>query len=104
MSSSGATSQRVESIPDRLRSTAFNVNTPRSTILLVCVVGALSYVVPKAEGSLMVNFGTAWPLWPSNAILVAALMLVHTRVWAVLIPTSFLGFVLYDLQAGVPVT
>jgi len=104
MSSSSATSQKLESIPDRLQSTAFTVNTRRSTILLVCVVAALSYFVPKAEGSLMVNFGTAWPLWPSNAILVAALIFVRTRVWAVLIPASFLGFVLYDLQAGVPVT
>lgn len=52
----------------------------------------------------MVNFGTAWPLWPSNALLVAALMLVRKRTWAILIPASFVGFVLYDLQAGVPVT
>jgi len=52
----------------------------------------------------MLNFGTAWPLWPVNAILVAALMLVRPRIWAVLIAASFVGFVLYDLQAGVSVT
>jgi len=52
----------------------------------------------------MLNFQTAWPLWPGCAILVAALMLVRTRLWAVLISASFAGFVLYDLRAGVPVT
>jgi len=52
----------------------------------------------------MLDFGTAWPLWPVNAILVAALMLVRPRIWAVLMAASFVGFVLYDLQAGVSVT
>ena len=52
----------------------------------------------------MLNFQTAWPLWPDCAILVAAMMLVPTRIWAILIPASFAGIVLYDLQAGVPVT
>ncbi|HEX7960830.1 MAG TPA: hypothetical protein VF493_12985, partial [Terriglobales bacterium] len=52
----------------------------------------------------MVNFRTAWPLWPDCAIVVAALMLVPTRIWAILIPASFVGIVLYDLQAGVPLT
>jgi signal transduction histidine kinase len=52
----------------------------------------------------MLNFQTAWPLWPDCAIVVAALMLVRTRIWAILIPASFVGIVLYDLQAGVPVT
>src|SRR5262249_49963043 len=104
MNSTRSTSQILESIPDRLRSNTATVNTPRPTILLVCVVAALSYLVPKTEGALMLDFGTAWPLWPVNAILVAALMLVRPRIWAVLIAASFVGFVLYDLQAGVPVT
>src|SRR5215813_10039466 len=103
MSSSRSTSQTLESIPDRLRSTPFTVNTPRSTILLVCMVASLSYLVPKTECALMLDFGTAWPLWPVNAILVAALMLVRPRIWAVLMAASFVGFVLYDLQAGVSV-
>src|SRR5690349_11917305 len=104
MSSSRSRSQTLESIPDRLRSTTFTVNTRRSTILLVCVIAALSYLVPETEGALMRNFGTAWPLWPTNAILVAALMLVPTRIWALLMAASFGGFALYDLQAGVPLT
>lgn len=52
----------------------------------------------------MLNFQRAWPLWPDCAIVVAALMLVPTRIWPILIPAAFVGIVLYDVQAGVPVT
>ena len=71
------------------------------TIVLVCAVAILSYVLPMLEGDLMLNPQTAWPLWPGCAILVSALMFVRTRTWAVLIPASFAGFVVFDLQAGV---
>src|SRR5215475_6191142 len=75
----------------------------RTTILLACLIAALSYVAPRLEGALMLNPQTAWPLWPGCAILVSALLLVPTRDWPVLILASFAGFVLYDLEAGVPV-
>src|SRR5262249_7249326 len=103
MISSGPASQISTSIADR-RSITFNLDTPRSTILLVLGVGVLCYVVPTIEGALMLNFQTAWPLWPDCAIVVVALTLVPTRIWPILIPVSFAGIVLYDLQAGVPVT
>ena len=51
----------------------------------------------------MLNPQTAWPLWPDCAILVSVLLLVRTSTWPALILASFAGFVLYDLQAGVPV-
>jgi integral membrane sensor domain MASE1 len=72
--------------------------------MLACAAAILAYVVPKMEGELMLNPQTAWPLWPGCAILVAALMLVPTKIWPILIPASFAGFVLCDLQAGVPVS
>src|SRR5690349_9814703 len=81
-----------------------NVDAPPFTIVLVCIVTILSYVVPKMENVLMLNFQTAWPLWPGCAILVAALMLIRTRLWPVLISASFAAFILYDLQAGVPLS
>lgn len=101
MSSSPST-QSLGSTASGLHPVRFN--TARSIILLVCVVAILSFVAPKMEGALMLNFQTAWPLWPGCAILVAALMLVRTKLWAALLPASFAGFVLYDLQAGVPAT
>ena len=76
----------------------------RSTLLVVCVTTALSYLVPKLTGLLISNPQTVWPLWPGCAILVTGLLLVRVSVWPLLIPSSFLGFALADLQAGVPLS
>jgi PAS domain S-box-containing protein len=78
------------------------LNTP-SSLILVCIVGALSYLAPRLEGALISNPQTIWPLWPGCAILVSALLLVQLRFWPILISVSFAGFVSYDLEMGVPV-
>lgn len=96
--------QTVGSTADRSSAGAVHLNSRQSTIVLIGVVSVLSYVVPKLESDLMLNPQTTWPLWPGCAILVAAMLLVHTRIWAVMIAASFLGFALYDIQAGVPVS
>jgi PAS domain S-box-containing protein len=76
----------------------------RSTLFVVCVTTALSYLVPKLAGMLISNPQTVWPLWPGCAILVAGLLLVPVSVWPLLIPASFAGFALADLQAGMPLS
>jgi integral membrane sensor domain MASE1 len=76
----------------------------RSTLFVVCVTTALSYLVPRLAGMLISNPQTVWPLWPGCAILVAGLLFVPVRVWAMLIPASFAAFALADLQAGVPLS
>jgi len=76
----------------------------RSTLFVVCVTTALSYLVPKLTAMLTSNPQTVWPLWPGCAILVAGLLLVPVSVWPLLIPASFAGFALVDLQAGVPLS
>jgi len=76
----------------------------RSTLVLVCVTIALSYLVPTLTGMLISNPQTVWPLWPGCAILVAGLLLVRVNVWPLLIPASFAGFALADLHAGVPLS
>jgi PAS domain S-box-containing protein len=76
----------------------------RATLLVVCVTAALSYLVPKLAGVLISNPQTVWPLWPGCAILVVGLLLVRVSVWPLLIPASFVGFALADLQAGVPLS
>jgi integral membrane sensor domain MASE1 len=53
---------------------------------------------------LVSNPKTVWPLRPGCAILVAGLLLVRVNVWPVVIPTSFIGFAVADLQAGVPLS
>ena len=76
----------------------------RSTLLVVCATTALSYLVPKLVGLLVSNPKTVWPLWPGCAILVTGLLLVRVSLWPLLIPASFVGFTLADLQAGVPLS
>ena len=91
------------STSDRLSSSTGNLDSPLSTIVLVCVVAILSYLAPRLEAALLLHPQTVWPLWPGCAILVSALLLVRRRIWPILIAAAFAGFVLYDLQAGVPV-
>jgi hypothetical protein len=76
----------------------------RSTLLVVCTTIALSYLVPTLVGMLVSNPQTVWPLWPGCAILVTGLLLVRVSVWPLLILTSFVGFALADLRAGVPLS
>lgn len=76
----------------------------RSTWVVVCMTTALSYVVPKLVGMWTSNPQTVWPLWPGCAILVTGLLFVRVSVWPLLIPASFVGFALADLQAGVPLS
>jgi len=71
------------------------------TWIVVCLVVALCYLVPKLTGALISNPKTVWPLWPGCAILAAGLLVVRPRVWPLLIPAGLAGFALYDLQAGV---
>src|SRR5215470_1896498 len=75
-----------------------------STALVVCVTIALSYLVPTLITLLIANPQTVWPLWPGCAILVTGLLLVRVSVWPLLIPASYAGFALADLQAGVPLS
>lgn len=93
----------MKDTPTSVSSTANYLDSPRATIVLVCLVAALSFFAPKLEGVLMLNPQTAWPMWPGCAILVSVLLMVRTSVWPALIFASFTGFVLYDLQVGVPV-
>ena len=76
----------------------------RSTLLVVCVTIASSYLVPTLVGMLVSNPKTVWPLWPGCAILVTGLLLVQVSVWPVMIAVSFLGFALADMRAGVPLS
>jgi len=52
---------------------------------------------------LISNPQTVWPLWPGCAILVSVLLLIPLRIWPFAIPAAFAGFVIYDLEVGVPI-
>jgi integral membrane sensor domain MASE1 len=69
----------------------------------VCSVAALSYLAAKLGFALMVRPEAAWPLWPGCAVLVSVLLLVSRRLWPLLIAAALAAFVVYDLQAGLPI-
>src|SRR5271166_394938 len=62
----------------------------------------MSYLAAKLGGSLVIRPQMSWALWPGNALLVSILLLVHRRLWPLLIAAAFAAFVLYDLQEGLP--
>ncbi len=83
-----------------------NVTEPSSllrTIFLVCLVATLSYLDSKLAGAMQSHPQTIWPLWPGNAVLVSILLFVPRRIWPFLIPVAIGAFVLYDVEAGVPI-
>jgi PAS domain S-box-containing protein len=85
-----------------LRITANQVS-PLRAVILACVVACVSYLASRAGGALILRPQMVWPLWPGCALLVAMVLLLPRRLWPILIPAGFAGFVLYDLQAGVSV-
>jgi len=76
----------------------------RVALIVVCAVAVLSYLVPTLSGKLISNPQTVWPLWPVWSILVAGLLLIEQRIWPLLIAISFLGVIVADVQAGVPIS
>lgn len=80
-----------------------NLNSPFHTVILVCFVATLSYVAARIGGTLIIRPETVWPLWPNCVLLVFVLLLVPRRIWPILMAAAFGAFVLYDLQAGVPI-
>jgi PAS domain S-box-containing protein len=64
----------------------------------------VSYLAAKLGGVLIITVPqTLWPLWPGCAVVVAILLLNPRRRWPILITVGLLGFVVYDLEAGVPI-
>lgn len=95
--------EHVTNVSSRISSSEPYVDS-RSTLLVVCVTIASSYLFPTLVGMLISNPQTVWPLWPGCAILVAGLLLVRVNIWPLVIPASFVGFAVADLQAGVPLS
>jgi PAS domain S-box-containing protein len=88
--------------PDRTRLSRTPVApvSPFHTLILVCLVAILSYLVAKLGGALVLRPQMVWPLWPGCALLVAVLLVVPRKIWPMIIVAGFAGFVLYDLRAG----
>jgi len=87
---------------DRTCSSRTTVHAPSlfQTLILVCLVAIMSYLVATLGGTLVLRPQMVWPLWPGCAFLIAVLLVVPRKIWPILIAAGLAGFVLYDLQAG----
>jgi PAS domain S-box-containing protein len=74
-----------------------------ATAIMVCLVGALSYVVSELGGALVLRPQMLSPLWPGCVLLVSVLLLVPRRMWPILIAVGIAAFIFYDLQHDVPI-
>jgi PAS domain S-box-containing protein len=77
------------------------LNSRFHTVVLVCLVAALSYLAPKLASALWSHPQTVWPFWPGCALLVSVLLLVPRSIWPIVVPAAFAGFAFFDVQAGV---
>jgi integral membrane sensor domain MASE1 len=74
------------------------------TMLRATLVALVCYLAARLGGILIINGPqTLWPLWPGSAVLVAIVLVSRRRIWPILIPAGLIGFVLYDLPAGVSI-
>jgi PAS domain S-box-containing protein len=92
----------MSSIRSRLARSMASPNSPVRTVVLACLTAFLSYLAAELGGALVLRPQMVWPLWPGCALLVAVLLLLPRRIWPILIAAGLAGFVLYDLQAGLP--
>jgi PAS domain S-box-containing protein len=89
--------------PSRLSWKIVKVDSAFHTVILACLVALLLYLATTLAGALLLHPQTVWPIWPGCALLVTVLLLIPRRTWPSVIPAAFAAFVLYDLQAGVPI-
>lgn len=93
----------METGPSRLSWKIVRADSAFHTVVLACLVALLLYLAATLAGALLLHPQTVWPLWPGCALLVSVLLLVPRRTWPSIIPAAFAAFLLYDLQAGVPI-
>ncbi len=72
-------------------------------ITLACLVGFACYLTAVLGGALALRPQMISPLWPGCAFLVAILLLTPQRIWPALIVSGLAGFVIHDLQDGLPI-
>ncbi len=80
-----------------------NQESPQRIVMSACLLVAVSYLVARVGGDLIVRPQMVSPLWLGNVLLASVLMLVPRRFWPVLLPAGVAGFFLFDLQAGEPI-
>jgi signal transduction histidine kinase len=77
---------------------------PLQTALLALFVTIVCYFADWLGTTLILSWHTVSALWPGSAILLSVLLLVPRRIWPVLIPAGFLGFILRNVHVGLEPT
>ena len=90
----------MSSIHSRLSRGMTSLDSRWHTVMTVCLVAVLSYVATKLGIAMIVSPHHISPFWPTNALLLAVLLLVPRRVWPVLLVTTYVIVALLDLQSG----
>jgi len=86
-----------------LSSSIENRESPLRFVVLAFVVFAMSCLVARLGGGLIVRPQMVSPLWLGNVLLASVMLLVPRRFWPVILPAGVAGFFFYDLQAGEPI-
>jgi len=90
----------MSSIHSRLSRGMTSLDSRLHTVMTVCLVAVLSYGATKLGIAMIVPPHHLSPFWPTNALLLAVLLLVPRRVWPVLLVTTYVIVALLDLQFG----
>ncbi len=90
----------MSSIHSRLSRGTTILDSRLHTVMTVCLVAMLSYGATKLGIAMIVPPHHLSPFWPTNALLLAVLLLVPRRVWPVLLVTAYVIVGLLDLQYG----
>src|SRR5215471_4504960 len=77
-------------------------SSPSRALIQLSLVAALCYLSARLGGLLVLRPQMVWPLWPGCALLVGVLLLAPGRTWPMLVGGGLAGFVIYDMQAGLP--
>jgi len=60
-------------------------------------------MVARLGGALILRPQMVSPLWLGNVLLASLLLLVRRTLWPIVLASGLAGFLIYDLQSGVPV-
>ena len=80
-----------------------NQHSAYRLVAQACLVATLSYLAARLGGALILRPQMVSPLWLGNVVLASMLLLARRRTWPVLLAAGLAGFLLYDVQAGVPI-
>src|SRR5579884_3916283 len=82
--------------------TTFHVHSKSGKVALAGGVAIVSYFAASLGGALILRPEMLYPLGPGCAVLVAILLSSDVALWPLLLLACLSGFIVYDLQAGLP--